>query len=171
MIESKETIRGRYKGVRAHLSEERRNEAKRAAAEIDCGSAGPVLSFASLSMEIDTSALNDRLFAQGRLVLPVVVDGHLICRRVDDLSDLKRGTFGILEPTGASAPPEEIAFALIPGLAFDIFGGRIGHGFGYYDRLLPRLKGKVGLCFKEQLSKERLPTDPWDIPVDDIIAL
>lgn len=171
MMESKETLRRCYKNLCDTLSEKRRREAKRAAAKIECTNAGPVLSFASLPHEIDTSKLNCRLLLEGQLVLPAVANNQIICRRVDDLGDLTRGRFGILEPVGAPVDPGEIAFAFIPGLVFDALGGRIGHGFGFYDRLLPNLKRKVGLCFKEQLRQDRIPSDPWDVPVDSVIAL
>ena len=64
--------------------------------------------------------------------------------------------------------PDEIDIALLPGLAFDLFGNRIGHGAGYFDRLLratrqgARLVGVV----PAKLVVDRLPIDPHDIPVD-----
>lgn len=171
MMESKETLRMRYKNVRECISDERRRAARAAAAALDCGEEKYVLSFASLPYEIDTEQLNRRLLEQQRLALPAFVNKQLLFRKVESLESLEVGAFGILEPTGEIISPDKISFALIPGLIFDRSGGRIGYGFGHYDRLLTDLKYKVGLCFKEQLFEGSLPSDPWDIPVDRVIAL
>lgn len=169
-MESKESFRKRFKAVRNRLSTSRRLEAKESAAQIAC-SDGLVLSFASLPNEIDTSKLNQRLLSEGRLALPAIENDHLVCRRVENLAHLKKGRFGISESICEIVPPEKISFALIPGLVFDHAGMRIGHGFGFYDRLLPHLSKKVGLCFKEQLIEGPLPHDPWDVYVERVVAL
>ena len=66
----------------------------------------------------------------------------------------------------------EITFAVIPGVAFDHTGNRLGRGKGYYDRLLPHLSKafKVGICFPYQLI-ETIPTEPFDIPMDSVITI
>jgi 5-formyltetrahydrofolate cyclo-ligase len=66
----------------------------------------------------------------------------------------------------------QIDFFLIPGLAFDSRGFRIGHGGGYFDKLLSYARPgaiKVGITFDFQIA-ERVPEDPWDVPVDLIIT-
>lgn len=78
--------------------------------------------------------------------------------------------FGFLQPH-ASAPsvsPDEIDIALIPGLAFDLWGNRLGHGAGYFDRLLRATRPgmqRVGVV-PSALVVDRLPTEPHDVPVD-----
>lgn len=87
-------------------------------------------------------------------------------------TDLKAGPFGIAEPTGERFTAyEEIDIAVIPGVAFDLAGHRLGHGKGYYDKLLPQLSKavKAGLCFPFQVVKE-VPNEPFDIPMDIIIT-
>jgi 5-formyltetrahydrofolate cyclo-ligase len=85
------------------------------------------------------------------------------------------GPFGIREPdpeNWESASPEEIDLALIPGLAFDPMGGRLGRGKGFYDRLLgnPAFRGiKVGLAWEWQLVDE-VPGEAHDIRMDIVIA-
>jgi 5-formyltetrahydrofolate cyclo-ligase len=78
-----------------------------------------------------------------------------------------------MEPTGPLFAPEnydEIELALIPGMAFDRAGHRLGRGKGYYDRLLPRLKAQLlGICFPFQLLDE-VPAESHDIPVGEIIC-
>ena len=95
-------------------------------------------------------------------------DGDLTVHELGGPLEVHR--FGFLQPH-ASAPmvgPDEIDIALLPGLAFDLYGNRIGHGAGYFDRLLratrqgARLVGVV----PAGLVVDRLPADSHDIPVD-----
>ena len=78
-----------------------------------------------------------------------------------------------MEPTGPLFAPEnydEIELAIIPGMAFDRAGHRLGRGKGYYDRLLSRLKAAklTGICWAFQLLDE-VPSEPHDIPMHNII--
>lgn len=85
------------------------------------------------------------------------------------------GHFGVREPDPASweqATTEEVDLALVPGLAFDLLGGRLGRGKGYYDRLLgdPSFRAvKAGLCTEQRLLPT-LPVEPHDVPMDLIIT-
>jgi 5-formyltetrahydrofolate cyclo-ligase len=87
---------------------------------------------------------------------------------------LERHRFGFLQPR-ADAPvvdPASIDVALVPGLAFDRHGGRLGHGQGHYDRLLPTLPASipwVGVTLDE-LVVERLPTEPHDVAVTHLLT-
>lgn len=66
-------------------------------------------------------------------------------------------------------PAEEIDFAIIPGVAFDKNGMRLGRGGGYYDRLIPLMHCPcAGVALEWQLFEE-LPSDPWDKPVDTVV--
>ena len=85
---------------------------------------------------------------------------------------LSEGAFGIMEPTGqAFTAYQEIDLAVVPGMAFDAQGNRLGRGRGYYDRLLPLLPRayKIGLCFPFQLIGN-VPTQPTDIAMDEVIC-
>ena len=66
---------------------------------------------------------------------------------------------------------EEIAVILVPGLAFTCEGARLGRGVGFYDRFLSRFPQalRLGIGFEEQMAM-RLPTDPWDIPLDALLT-
>jgi len=69
--------------------------------------------------------------------------------------------------------PQKLDLCIIPGIAFDRNGNRLGFGQGYYDRFLPKLSPnclKIALAFSEQLSTTPLPTDTFDIPMDYIIT-
>jgi len=88
---------------------------------------------------------------------------------------LQKGAYGILEPReegSVSVAPEEVDLAVVPAVAFDREGHRLGRGKGYYDRLLARLRPEVpriGLAFKEQLL-ERLPRRSHDQPVHAVLS-
>jgi 5-formyltetrahydrofolate cyclo-ligase len=113
-----------------------------------------------------------------QLVLPMVLGNRqgLALYVIEELErDVAPGYCGILEPqprrTRAVAP-ETLELALIPGVAFDLRGGRLGLGAGFYDRLLsqlPRGIPMVGLAFDFQVIP-RLPLQPHDILLDAIVT-
>jgi 5-formyltetrahydrofolate cyclo-ligase len=92
---------------------------------------------------------------------------------VDPPRDLVPGAFGIPEPVpGAErVAPEGVDLVLVPGVAFDRAGRRLGYGGGYYDRLLPLLgrASRVAGAFDVQLV-ERVPSAPHDLRVDVIVT-
>ena len=121
--------------------------------------------------------------------------------RIDDFEGLEKSSFGVLEPvanparlvtpprvdedaaaatdTGATVAAAETsasargmrAIALVPGLAFDAQGFRLGYGAGFYDVFLSTFAGaSIGLCRKRFLSPRPLPCDDFDLPVDMVIT-
>ncbi len=86
--------------------------------------------------------------------------------------DLIKGSFGLWEPDPnrcVLATADETTLCLVPGLAFDRDGYRLGFGKGYYDRFLPTFPGHtVGLCYEECLLGQ-VPRAPWDQHVDQLI--
>jgi 5-formyltetrahydrofolate cyclo-ligase len=87
-------------------------------------------------------------------------------------ADLQRGAFNIMEPTGALFTDyDAIEVAIVPGMAFDAEGHRLGRGKGYYDRFLAKIPHayKIGLCFSWQLIDE-VPHDTNDIMMDEVIS-
>jgi 5-formyltetrahydrofolate cyclo-ligase len=92
---------------------------------------------------------------------------------VQDLSkDLVTGLHGIREPRAECTehPLNLLDLILVPGLAFDLRGRRLGRGAGYYDRLLTGVRGTTcGIAFDEQISGE-LPVEPHDVFVDCILT-
>jgi len=91
--------------------------------------------------------------------------------QLTDDSDMQTGAFGISEPKAQiPVPEEEIDVILVPGIAFDKKGGRIGFGKGYYDRLLSRTKAvKIGLCHAVQLVEDTF-CEPHDVRMDYVIT-
>ena len=115
----------------------------------------------------------DELFSDTKVfLLPVVVGDDLVLRSYRGDAYMQEGAFHIQEPTGEDFPLEryaEIELAVVPGMAFDREGRRLGRGRGYYDRLLPRLPRayKLGVCFPFQVV-DAIPCEPHDIRVDGL---
>lgn len=107
-----------------------------------------------------------------KIALPRVVGEHLTLHWVDGPASLVKGRFGILEPPD-SAPIADVRaldLILVPGVAFDHGGGRLGRGRGYYDRLLAGTPAfKVGVCFDSQIVS-KVPCEPHDIRMDAVIT-
>ncbi len=141
--------------------------------------ADKVLIYLSKEGEVDTDNLLDRAFELGKRVCVPVVDREKDELRVSELPgpeiDFRLGAFGVREPAEEDlnfVPSDQIDLVVVPGLAFDRRGGRIGYGKGYYDRLLSRLDSRVpriALAFDFQIL-DTVPQNESDIQVDIIIT-
>ncbi|WP_411827661.1 5-formyltetrahydrofolate cyclo-ligase [Luteolibacter sp. AS25] len=129
--------------------------------------------YSALPGEADLSTLVSR---GGKIwVFPKVVGEDLYFFQVLNLKeDLEFGAFGILEPKEGlrEYDASQIDLFLCPGLGFDVRGGRIGRGRGFYDRVLSKARAgalKVGVCFGFQLVED-VATEPHDIRMNCVIA-
>jgi 5-formyltetrahydrofolate cyclo-ligase len=145
---------------------------------------GALAGYAPIRNEIDaTPFLKRRLAAGGRVYFPRVRGEHdLVFVPVDGLEELSRGAFGVPEPAGEPAPIAQIEAFLVPGLAFDRHGRRLGFGGGFYDRALadaleapPQARQTrahapllVGICYAWQVLDDEIPFEPHDISMDVI---
>lgn len=136
--------------------------------------ASTLIAFSAIQKELDLSALLTHARTLGKRVgLPSVVGERLELLELGDPSQLVVGAFDILEPP-PDAPriaPEDVDLVLVPGLAFDGTGHRIGYGRAFYDRLLPTLPRafRIGVAFDFQLVSE-LPVEPHDVPMHCIVS-
>ena len=127
--------------------------------------------------EVDTRALIGTCLAQSkRVAVPVVMPGTrtLAHALIGGLDQLVAGLWGLEQPDPAEAtwlPAEaQIDLVVVPGLAFDRRGQRIGWGGGYYDRFLAQVQAvKIGLCY-DALVLDCIPGEPHDVPVDMVVA-
>jgi 5-formyltetrahydrofolate cyclo-ligase len=113
------------------------------------------------------------------IVVPYCVDGELELFHLTSMDELAIGMYKILEPKPElrSLPEkrfkaEQLDLVMVPGVAFDRTGARMGHGFGYYDKLLQHARPDaplVALAFECQLFPE-IPTQAHDIFMDRIIT-
>ena len=139
-----------------------------------------VMCYVSFRSEVSTHAFYARMWAdRKRVVVPCCVaqDLELFC--LNSFDDLAPGTLGILEPKPElrgqdhrRAKVQELDLLVIPGLAFDRQGGRIGYGKGYFDRLLPGARADAllaAVAFECQLF-DALPMQPHDVRVDAVIT-
>jgi len=114
-----------------------------------------------------------------RIVVPYCVDNELELFVLRDMTELAVGMYKILEPrpelrtvADRKVRAEDLDLIMVPGVAFDRTGARMGHGFGYYDRLLEHARADaplVALAFECQLFPE-IPTAAHDIFMDKIIT-
>jgi 5-formyltetrahydrofolate cyclo-ligase len=136
----------------------------------------PVMVYVSKPPEVDTIPLIRDLIARNRrVVVPIIETATrgLRLSYLDDLSVLVTSTFSVPEPIGHEVPacPEELTIAIIPLLAFDTSGHRLGYGAGYYDRFLSCNPGieKVGVAFSCQ-EVDAIPADEYDVPLDAVVT-
>ncbi|MEG1480309.1 MAG: 5-formyltetrahydrofolate cyclo-ligase [Kiritimatiellia bacterium] len=185
MNDSKELFRQKMKALRAAMTPQERSAARIAVAEAFtncsiCGIFNRYRTFAtylSVKDEMPTEELNTRLFSGNRWVCTPRWDSELEKYQWAWLKPgalMALGPHHIPEPVSREKFPEsEVEVALIPGLAFDFRGGRIGYGAAIYDRLLTRFRPstiKVALAFDCQVLREELPQEPHDILMDIIIT-
>lgn len=135
-----------------------------------------ILFYVSFGSEVETKEMIKESFLnKKRIVVPVILEQNLVLSEIYSFDELKKGTYGILEPDRKFLriiSPQEIDLFVVPGIVFDFKGYRIGYGKGYFDRLLPQKRQNaqvIGLAFYLQLVNNILH-EKHDIPVDKIIT-
>lgn len=130
-----------------------------------------VMIYSALPDEVQTQAFLEKWRHEKKIILPTVVGDDIIPVELAEDTGFAVGDFNILEPQNE---PYTGGYDLIvvPGVAFDRNGNRIGRGRGYYDRFLCKHLNvrRIGVCFDFQLVDE-VPTEPNDIRMDKIISL
>ena len=129
-----------------------------------------VMSYIAFRNEIDLAALY-ALVPDVQWTVPCVADEQLVCHLYDP-ERLVRHRFGMLEPdpTLPAVDPSRIDLVLVPGVAFDRHGGRLGFGGGFYDRFLPTTPAlRVGVTYDRCLA-DALPVDEHDQRVDWVVT-
>ena len=138
--------------------------------------------YVSFRSEVDTITLIGKLLASGRIVTVPLVSmaskSMRAVRLIDPEKDLVPGYFGILEPkedivSERMVDPSTIDIVVMPGSAFDLRGGRLGYGGGFYDRFLVKKisswANRIALSFELQIH-DQVPQQAHDQPVDFIIS-
>ena len=176
-------------GIRNRMKTKRRNadgcisrkEHKHIRVSVGTGmhkSCKTIMAYVDMPKEVKTDIIINTLLNMGKdVAVPVCVPAsyELIASKILSLDELKSGHYGILEPKKEylrPMAPDTFDVILVPGSAFDVYGNRIGHGKGYYDRFLskvPQETLKIGLAFDYQILP-RLPVEHYDIPVNCIIT-
>ncbi|MEE9402901.1 MAG: 5-formyltetrahydrofolate cyclo-ligase [Desulfobacteria bacterium] len=138
-----------------------------------------VLFYLSHKSEVDTEPMIHKALALEKIIALPLIDGEkreIIPLKIDNLDrDTQPGYRGIREPISQRCkqiPVQQVNLAIIPGIAFDERGGRIGYGTGFYDRFIPNLDittRKVALAFECQIVPQ-IPMEPHDRYTDIIIT-
>ncbi|MBW2186242.1 MAG: 5-formyltetrahydrofolate cyclo-ligase [Deltaproteobacteria bacterium] len=130
--------------------------------------------YSSIRNEVDTQQVFETAISLGkRIVFPRIDDGQMVFVEVESQSDFCLGTFGVLEPVGAKVVPVCcIDLIIVPGVAFDRSGFRIGFGKGYYDQALenrPLSCRLAGLGYAFQLE-DSIPRETHDVSLDWLVT-
>lgn len=132
-----------------------------------------IMSYMSIHNEVDLGPAIEQLAGEGRILLLPRVEGPQIqAVRFGRGEEMRESPYGILEPLGPAWDVRQIDAVLVPGLAFDYQGYRIGYGMGYYDRFLPQLRKDAflcGVCYEFQVIDCCAP-DQKDHPVNWIVT-
>lgn len=145
---------------------------------IESNAVNVVQLYLSMRSEVETDALLDYLLASEKIPLALVTDTQrrkLSPHRISNPgTDFVFHSYGMREPnqkTCPAFPPDQIDLIIVPGVAFDRGGHRLGYGGGFYDRFLPRCPRAVwmGLAYEAQTIGETLP-QPWDVPLHRIVT-
>jgi len=143
----------------------------------DFKQASKILFYISYNNEVCThEMIKEQLTGKKTIVVPIAdkKSKNLILSNLENWDDLTIGTYKILEPKREKIKEvniESIDLIIVPGVGFDKKGRRIGHGKGYYDKLLKNSKHAtiIGLSFECQIVR-CIPTESFDIPVDKIVT-
>jgi 5-formyltetrahydrofolate cyclo-ligase len=136
--------------------------------------AGSAMAFWSFGSEVDTGPLIERLMAEGKTVaLPRIEGSDVVPVAFVPGDPTTETSFGALEPAGGRVlDPAELDLVIVPGVAFDRSGDRVGYGAGYYDRFLRRTRPEVpsvAIAFAIQVVPE-VPAGRTDRRVDAIVT-
>ncbi len=135
--------------------------------------------FVSFRSEVSTELIIKESLKRGKRVVVPITDHNarrLFLSEIEDYDlDLRPGHWGILEPKKEAInfiDPEHLDLILSPGVAFDLSGNRLGHGAGYYDKLLAGCKDRpltIGLAYEMQVVDD-VPVMEYDIKIDGVVT-
>lgn len=176
---NKNEIRKINKELRNNISKDDIKDKSKKACEIFLNSSlyknsDTVMIYFPLGNETDTSFIIEKIIKDKKTgVLPFtdIKTNEIIPIKFDEATIFKKGAFGILEPVKKTEVlKKNINVAVIPGIAFDKTGQRVGFGKGYYDRFLKDTEIiKVGFCYDFQVT-DKIIADPFDIKMDYLIT-
>jgi len=181
MNPSRAELRQFYKRRRADLDPQTRRAAiqsivRHLSAAPQLQAEQTIAAFLATDTEVElTDWMRGQWARGGRIALPRVADaGAMTFHAYTATTTLAPNRYGIAEPVSSPlVDPVEIDAVLVPLVAFDRRGTRLGMGGGYYDRFLPQLRSNVpaiGVAFACQESDAPLPRNRWDVPLDAVVT-
>lgn len=136
-----------------------------------------IFTYVSFNSEVDTYKIIEYALEDNKSVyVPKVISKEegMKAVQIKSVNELKKGMYGILEPVSFKFSVDEqvMDLVVVPGIAFDISGGRVGYGGGFYDRFLKKLNSnavKLALAYDFQVM-DKVPTEIHDVFVDRIFT-
>ncbi len=173
----KEEIRKINKLKRSQMTKEEVFEKSRKIADTFISStlykkASVIMLYYPLGNEADTRLLFNRFFSDSKtLLLPITRNDIITPVKISENTEYILGDYNICEPKNASVfPKEKIDVIIIPGIAFDRHGSRVGFGKGCFDRFLEETNAvKIGYCYDFQIC-ENIKTQDFDINMDFLVT-
>ncbi len=168
---SKARLRAHYKRARTQHVSLAPELSQKICERLQALDAQVIAVYSALPGEVSVCAAVDAWLAAGKTVLypRVVGPGKMVLIEVKSRAELSEGKFGIMEPDG---PPYsgQVDVVLVPGLAFDLAGHRLGFGAGFYDRFVEANPTRtLGIAFDWQMTRV-LPSEPHDQPMDAVLT-
>lgn len=173
----KKALRSAIRGQKRAMTQQQIAEASFALQELffqteQYAAAKTIYGYMPYNQEVRTEGILERALNDGkRVAVPKVYGDEMKFIYITDITDMEKSAFGIPEPKNdVPVASDPTALVLMPGLAFDPQGHRIGYGGGFYDRFLSHEPEHptVALCYGFQMFPQ-LETDDFDIPVDLVI--
>lgn len=186
LVQKKARLRQKMLEVRDSIPQALRSQKSQSIANqifqiVESEKSSVIMTYVSFRSEVETHEIIDRLISLGKTVLVPLVKREQREQRelktyqiLDRNLDLGKGHYGIQEPIPERCQlfnESKIDLILVPGVAFDRLGYRIGYGAGYYDRFLKRCSQalSVGLAYKEQMVADVFHLQ-WDVPVKRVVT-
>lgn len=179
MTNTKQILRKQFLAKRLSLSKTEVGTAssviaKRLQGLKEAKTASVVLVYLAVNNEVETRSLVNWLFASKKTVVMPVFNSaskSYICAEFSGWGNLAEGPYGILEPARVSAvDPRFLDLAILPGVAFDLKGARLGYGKGVFDKLLRGTNcKKIGLAYDFQIVED-LPREKHDLVMDVVVT-
>ena len=175
-------MRKKYKEIRKNIADRDNKSQAIAQRLLDSDiwqKAEKIAVYLSFGSEVSTNEIVKRGFAQKKIIAAPITDQESFAMefyQIDPQSNTLKAALGMQEPIAQQEKllqAEQIDLCILPGIAFDAKGQRLGMGKGCYDRYLPRLKKeavKVALAFEDQIVKDPLPNEAFDVMMDYIFT-
>lgn len=127
--------------------------------------------YVSLADEVETKRLIEVLLQEGkRVFVPRCQGNTLTFHEIKSLQELVVSRYQLLEPTNSPSDYQLLEIIFVPLVGYDRLNNRLGYGKGYYDSILNQLScPKIGLAYRIQ-EVDRIPIEPHDVPLDEIIT-
>ncbi len=129
-----------------------------------------IASYISFGSEVYTHGLIKEYSKKKEFFVPFIKNGDIFLSRINSWEELESGIYGILQPKEPKIENGGIDVIIVPGIAFDENGNRIGYGKGYFDRLLKKISSiKIALAYDFQVLKN-IPNQEHDVKMDMVVT-